>query len=207
MIHFKERLLGLIVFIIYRLYSSTIRYRFRSLSDQIKIRRTFWGRHRVDHGGNVIYAFWHQHEIPLLAAFAGEKNVNMMISSSRDGSILDTVVKLYGFKTMRGSSSRGGRAAYDRCLDALGKGDSVVLAVDGPKGPIFKAKPGATRLSSETQCDIVPVLAFPKKYHQLKKSWSKEMVPLPFSVVDVVIMPKGKYSIEELEEKLSFSLS
>lgn len=149
----------------------------------------------------VIYAFFHQHEFNLLPNFF-DKSIVAIVSNSRDGSLLAGAMEFFGFLTARGSSHRGGNAAFHQCLDYLKKKYSVCVAVDGPKGPIYKVKHGAVTLSQRSGVPIVPISAHPHLAHQFKKSWEQSYLPFPFSKIDVYIGKIKIYELQELEDKL-----
>jgi lysophospholipid acyltransferase (LPLAT)-like uncharacterized protein len=82
------------------------------------------------------------------------------------------------------------------------EGHKFTIAVDGPRGPLYKVKEGITHLSEKTRAPIVPVKAHPKTAYIFRKSWSRTALPLPFSRVDIKIGPIGFYTTEELENKM-----
>ncbi len=149
----------------------------------------------------VIFAFFHQNEFNLLPTFI-DQSIVALVSQSKDGSILAGAMEYFGFLTARGSSHRGGNAAFHECLNYLAQGYSVCVAVDGPKGPIFKVKHGAVTLSERSKIPIVPISARAHCAHQFKKSWEQSYLPYPFSKIDVLIGKVKQYSIEELEQQL-----
>jgi lysophospholipid acyltransferase (LPLAT)-like uncharacterized protein len=62
-------------------------------------------------------------------------------------------------------------------------GNSIVLAVDGPRGPRHLAKAGAFWLAGKTGVPIYPLGGAISRAFVFKKSWSKSRLPLPFSRV------------------------
>ena len=63
----------------------------------------------------VIFAFWHNRLF--LMPFAGrDRKVAVLISRHRDGELISRIMKSFGFDSVRGSSTRGGRAALRRSL-------------------------------------------------------------------------------------------
>ncbi|MEK6555410.1 MAG: hypothetical protein AABZ31_09230, partial [Bdellovibrionota bacterium] len=59
------------------------------------------------------------------------------------------------------------------------------MAVDGPRGPYHKVKPGVFELSKLCGAYVVPVGATCSSAIHFKKSWNKAFLPLPFSKVRV----------------------
>jgi hypothetical protein len=90
-----------------------------------------------------------------------------------------------GYGAIRGSSSSGGRAAYLQAKEHSKAGISVVFAVDGPRGPKYKAKPGALRLSNELN---KPILMFSVSVSRswILSSWDGFMIPKPFAKIAII---------------------
>ena len=81
--------------------------------------------------GPAIFICWHSEETTLLPNCGFTKG-RIMISRSRDGDILASVVQRWGYRVSRGSSSKGAVAALRLMRSAIDKGDNLILAVDGP---------------------------------------------------------------------------
>ncbi|MDR2339788.1 MAG: lysophospholipid acyltransferase family protein [Deltaproteobacteria bacterium] len=154
------------------LYYKTVRFR-------------FFGNLLHPEGKPMIYVCWHSEEVTMLPR-CGFTGGNVMVSKSRDGDILATVISRWGYKVSRGSSSKGAVAALKSLRAALEAGDSIILAVDGPRGPRRKAKAGAFHLSERLGVPICPVGVAVSRAHVFRKSWSLSRVPLPFSRVCAV---------------------
>ena len=126
-----------------------------------------------------------------------------MVSLSKDGRILATALRIFGYKVISGSSSRRSIAVFIEALKKLKRGASFAIAVDGPRGPIFEAKEGVIKLSEKSQRQIYPLRAFPEKYFMFKKAWNKPRLPLPFSKIFIVCGKPGFYSREELSKEIN----
>jgi lysophospholipid acyltransferase (LPLAT)-like uncharacterized protein len=135
--------------------------------------------------GPAIFTCWHCEEVTLLP-HCGFTRGHIMISRSRDGDILASVVQKWGYLVSRGSSSRGAVAALRSMRRAIDRGDNLILAVDGPRGPRQVAKPGAFYLAAKTGRPIYPVGVAVSSAHVFKKSWSHSRLPWPFSRVTAV---------------------
>ena len=59
------------------------------------------------------------------------------------------------------------------------------MAVDGPRGPIYKAKKGVITFAKKTGFPIVTVVTKPHNPYCFKNSWNKALLPKMFSKVDV----------------------
>ena len=136
----------------------------------------------LENGGSLIYASWHQRFFPGITFFATRKPIAIMISQSSDGDLAAHGVKILGWLPVRGSSSRGGRAALKE-LNALAmSGYKIGHIVDGPKGPFGVVKPGLLRIAQATGLPIVPTITSAENNWMLN-SWDKFLVPKLFSRV------------------------
>jgi hypothetical protein len=137
--------------------------------------------------GPVVFAFWHR---SLLACAHRFKNLDIaiLISSSFDGELIARTVELLGFKAVRGSSSRGGAAGLRNMQLAYAAGHRCAFTADGPRGPVFVAKPGTALLANSVGGGLTSgtwvgcFYAVPERAWELK-SWDKFLIPKPFSRV------------------------
>ncbi len=128
-----------------------------------------------------VIILWHDEIFPLIASHADE-HMACVVSQSRDGEILARVLEAFGFRTVRGSSSRGGMRALvgaKRFMEEQGVG--VIFTVDGPRGPRHKVKPGAVFLANLAGSPVVPVRAVMERAKVFHKAWDKFQLPWPFS--------------------------
>src|ERR1035437_2004181 len=97
--------------------------------------------------GPTVFAFWHR---SLLACAHRFRNLDIaiLISSSFDGELIARTVELLGFKAIRGSSSRGGATGLRNLQLAYTAGLRCAITSDGPRGPVFVAKPGTAQLAN-----------------------------------------------------------
>ncbi len=133
----------------------------------------------------MLFAHWHGDEL-VLFHFIGKYRVATMASTSLDGEIMNTAVKLIGGKTTRGSSTRGGVSGL-KGLIRLIKSESrnCSFAVDGPKGPIYQVKPGIFEMSRLLKAEIFPAGVSCSNAWKFEKSWNKTFLPKPFSKIIV----------------------
>jgi lysophospholipid acyltransferase (LPLAT)-like uncharacterized protein len=88
-------------------------------------------------------------------------------------------------EVVRGSSSRGGSTALKQLLRSVrGRGSSPVIVTDGPRGPIYRCKPGLVVLGQMTGAPILPVAGVASSAWRLR-SWDRLIVPRPFARLDV----------------------
>jgi lysophospholipid acyltransferase (LPLAT)-like uncharacterized protein len=126
-----------------------------------------------------IYVFWHRCVLPVMFRYRGRK-LAVMTSSSFDGEYIARIIEKFGFRAVRGSSTRGGVRALLGMHKLIEQGQTVIFTIDGPRGPRYVAKPGPVLLARNTG---VPVRAFHVALERawVFNSWDRFMLPKPFS--------------------------
>ena len=138
-------------------------------------------------GRHVIFCFWHDQLLMMAAGYSGPK-ASVMISASKDGELIARTMTYFNIGSIRGSSSRGGRAAF-RTMIELGKERvDLVFTPDGPRGPRHKIKDGVVQLAKLTGRPIVPAAFACSNGHRFN-SWDRFLLPYPWG--------KGVYSVGE----------
>ena len=196
-----QKFAGLLAGFLYNIYSSTFRYEitFEDPADAKKFYADL--EHRDAYPDNLVFACFHQDDLSLLPRFS-KFGIFVLISNSKDGQILASAVEHMGYRTVRGSSHRGAVGALLSIMKKVGEGHKVTIAVDGPRGPIYKVKDGITAAANKHKKKITPIRGFPRWKIVFKKSWNKATLPLPFTKIDIVIGKITDYDTRSLEEKL-----
>lgn len=133
----------------------------------------------------VILAHFHQDELALVALTPVYK-IATMTSTSKDGELMSTVLRLLGGSVSRGSSTRGGANALRGLISLCRKGANSSFAVDGPRGPIYEVKPGVFELSRLLKSSIYAGGVFCNRSWKFPKAWNQTYLPKPFSHIYVV---------------------
>lgn len=129
---------------------------------------------------NFIFALWHAHQCATYA-ISNRSNLCSLISRSTDGDIITASAGRVGIRAIRGSSKRGGASAALKLIDEAKKGVSLVIAVDGPRGPKFKAKLGIIEIARKSGVPIVPMAWYGKSPFLVKfNTWDEFMFPFIF---------------------------
>jgi lysophospholipid acyltransferase (LPLAT)-like uncharacterized protein len=136
----------------------------------------------LDRYGSLVYASWHQRFFPGITFFSSRKPIAIMISQSRDGEMIARVVDILGWRSVRGSSTRGGVAALRELKELARNGFRIGHIVDGPKGPFGSIKPGLLRIAQVAGKPVVPTITS-AQHKWVFNSWDRFMVPKPFSRV------------------------
>lgn len=172
----KARILATIAFLFYSALKATWRIRIHE-SDSFK--------KALASGEPMVFAHWHGDELGLVYLLPKYRSA-AMASNSKDGEIMNQVIHLFGARTSRGSSSRGGASALKGMVRLAREGWRPSIAVDGPKGPYHKCKPGVFEVSRLVGGQIYPLVAAADRAFIFKKSWNKAFLPKPFAKVQIV---------------------
>jgi lysophospholipid acyltransferase (LPLAT)-like uncharacterized protein len=158
-----------------------------------------------------IYCFWHRAMIPAAWHFRNMQ-IGIMISRSFDGECIARVVEKLGFRPVRGSSSRGGAGALMAMRSQLQEGHPAVFTADGPRGPLYVAKPGAILLARKTGHKICCFHVAVERAWILN-SWDRMIIPKPFSrasfyITSPLVIPADlpQEALEDWRSKLQTDL-
>jgi lysophospholipid acyltransferase (LPLAT)-like uncharacterized protein len=138
-----------------------------------------------DNGRRPIMAFWHGRVLTATYYFR-RRGIVVMISENFDGEWIARIIEKFGFRTSRGSTTRGGQRALLQLKREMDRGQPSGFAVDGPRGPARQAQPGAIWLAKLTGNPVVPFHMEASRYWTLK-SWDRTQIPKPFATVAVAV--------------------
>ncbi|MFO7729024.1 MAG: lysophospholipid acyltransferase family protein [Desulfonatronovibrio sp.] len=156
-----------IVTMLTRAWSLTLKYTRVNYEPVLKLRRK---------KSPIIFAIYHGEMFPLCCLHANEE-ITVVVSRSRDGELIASVLKMMGYNLARGSSSREGlRALRSAARHIKNSNGEVVFTVDGPRGPRHVAKAGIIYLASRSRAYIVPVRVGMRTRHVFK-SWDRFSLP------------------------------
>lgn len=131
-----------------------------------------------DNDEKVIIAFWHNRLLLMGQCYRG-KGIRILISQHKDGELIARVMEIFGFGTVRGSSTRGGAQAMREMIRALKESD-IAITPDGPRGPKYVVQDGVIALARLTGRPIIP-LTFGSSKKKVFASWDAFNLPYPFS--------------------------
>jgi lysophospholipid acyltransferase (LPLAT)-like uncharacterized protein len=134
-------------------------------------------------GERVIYVLWHGSLLPLLWSHR-RRDIAVIVSEHSDGEIIARIALALGFRTVRGSTSRGAARALLGACREVESGHDLAVTVDGPRGPAGTVAPGAPVIAQRTGAAMVPVDAWASSAWRLR-SWDRFMIPKPFARVTV----------------------
>ncbi len=163
-----NRLLSLVLALALRLLGATWRFRIE-------------GEDAFARGPVHVGALWHA-DLVIAAWYYRDRGIVPTVSLSRDGDLFAAALHRMGFRSARGSSSRGGGELLRALIRSVRAGDTIAVPLDGPRGPAREAKPGALYVASVCNVPIQPV-AFRAAPTWRVGSWDRTRIPLPFARV------------------------
>ena len=173
---FKQRL-------VIRFAGLALYWLIRAISATLKFEVAGW-EHHTDREP-LVYCFWHN-RIPIATYFWRHRGIVVMSSRSFDSEYIARFIQRFGYGAAKGSSTRGALAGLIQMIRAVRSGKSAAITVDGPRGPIYEAKPGALLLAKKSGAAILPFSISIDRCWRLP-SWDRIEIPKPFARVFVVI--------------------
>lgn len=193
---FRKYFLPYFVFIFYRLWSSTWKVTvfepesFKNLQKENK---------------RFILGHWHGDELTMLF-FVKTYRLATMTSTSKDGELINKIIHLFGGNTSRGSSTRGSIAGLKGLINLIRKQNyNCNLALDGPKGPYHKVKPGVFEIAKMLKLPIYVSGVYYTDAIHFPKAWNKAFFPKLFA--SVYIHWEGPFFVDEDEDLKSPELA
>lgn len=168
-------------------------------------------------GRPLLWLFWHE-QLSTFVTYAlrfvgGEKFTIVTLGGDPRGNILSTFAAALGASPysvdMQGNPMEAGRKVL-RIIQALKEGKDSFLAPDGPDGPAFEPKAGASFLARKAEAAVIPVGGFTKAGYALRR-WDHYLVPYPFAKLRLVfgepIFVKRRDKDEVVTEKIAAALT
>ncbi len=133
---------------------------------------------------SYVFSMWHQNVIPGMLAQWGRHH-HILLSSSKDGDLLEVSANKMNYVPARGSSTRGGTEAMLKIIKALKDGHNAAVTPDGPTGPAKKLKGGVLNMAKESGAAILPLYVEAARFKSFN-SWDKLRLPWPFTRIIVI---------------------
>jgi len=118
------------------------------------------------------------------SVLVSDMDLYILISQSRDGDLIDRIIKRFKNNSVRGSSSKGGIQALKSLIKIAREGKRIVITPDGPRGPVFQLQSGIITLASQTGLPIIPFHHESLKQKKAK-SWDSMRIPSLFNTIIV----------------------
>jgi lysophospholipid acyltransferase (LPLAT)-like uncharacterized protein len=162
------------------------------VSDDTEVRRVTAGEMPV------IYSLWHGHLLPLLYHHR-DQGVAILISEHSDGEIIARIATSLGYRTVRGSTSRGAARALLGLSRVLSEGGVLAVTPDGPRGPAKSYAPGVAIVAQRTGAPVIAA-AVSAKWAWRLKTWDRFLIPLPFARVRVAYSDAVRIAASDARE-------
>jgi lysophospholipid acyltransferase (LPLAT)-like uncharacterized protein len=124
-----------------------------------------------------VFLLWHEALLPLLWQHR-HQGIAIVVSAAREGRYLSDFAASLGYRSLPGSSTRGGTRALLGAVRELRAGRAVAFTPDGPRGPRREIKPGVIAAAQRGGAPIVPLHAEADRAWRLH-SWDRFMIPKP----------------------------
>lgn len=171
------------------------------INSLVKTLRLKWNGEKLP--DSCVVTFWHSKMIA--GWYISKSNAVALVSASKDGNYLTSILRKWNYHVVRGSSSKHGIEALHQAIDLVTheKVKRIVITPDGPRGPKEVLKRGAFIAASELS---IPLFFLHIKYRdgmKLTKSWDKFELPYPFSVVEISTqrIDTNDFPIEKTEQR------
>lgn len=177
---------------------------------QLQDKMTFIKEYNNPSVAPCVYVLWHKYQF-CVHGLPDRSNLNILISTSKDGDIVSEFCTRMGYKVVRGSAGRKGSVSSTlSMIEKLRNGESVAIMVDGPRGPLYKVKKGAIMIAREANVPIVPVYWYSTDPTYITiPSWDKMKTPFgPCRLLNVYGQPiyTQGLSDDEVAQKIKDSL-
>ena len=132
----------------------------------------------------AVFVFWHGRSMMLSPIVClGGMRAYAVASRHKDGRMMAKLQRLFGLKSIYGSSSDGGISVLRQGVRVLRRGDySMCMSPDGPGGPSLRVQDGALYFAKMTGAPIIPV-CYSVSHAWFQKRWDRYLVALPFSLI------------------------
>jgi|TARA_Y100001949_G_C15980834_1_gene328261 lysophospholipid acyltransferase (LPLAT)-like uncharacterized protein len=176
-----------------QIFDNTLKTRFQSSIGKWML-KLLYGTNRWDIRGtdhylsllgkkqSVIISCWHGHLLAPFMHLSGKQYYGL-VGTHRDGEIISRIGHDFGWRLLRGSSSKRGPEAFVEIVKILRHPPALVaITPDGPKGPPRIPKPGIIQAAKKTGAFIVPV-AVHSTQNWTFVNWDTFYVEKPFGTI------------------------
>lgn len=135
----------------------------------------------------LIVAFWHNELLLATHLFSLECSfpLSAVISKSRDGMLLNSIIKQFGHMNVVEVAHDNRSGALREIISQLKQGQVVLITPDGPRGPWKKAKVGVGFAAKKSKATVLALSITIDKYWKLP---TKDGILLP--------KPRAKIKVE-----------
>lgn len=169
------RLITLVGTVAIRLIGSTLRYEF-SIEGAGSRQPGF---PEALFSSPVAFGFWHACIFAATYYHRG-REIGVLTSRSFDGEYIARTIENFGYRALRGSSTRGVVGGLRAMIRHVREAHVAAFTCDGPQGPAYVAKPGPVLLARQTGAPLCVFHIGLSSSWELK-TWDRMKIPKPFS--------------------------
>ncbi len=132
----------------------------------------------------AVFIFWHGRSMMLSPIICiGGMRGYAIASRHKDGRMMAKLQRLFGLRSIYGSTSEGGISVLRQGVRILRDGRyNLCLSPDGPGGPSLRVQDGALYFAKMSGAPIIPV-CFSCSHSWFQDRWDRYLVALPFSKI------------------------
>lgn len=156
--------------------------------------------------GKCMIMLWHNRLALapfILYRFAPQFIFAALISASRDGDMLTTVVQSYKQGRVIKVPHQARYQALKELIRSIEENDHIaIITPDGPRGPRYDLKPGIAVAALETGASVVALNWSADRFWELK-TWDRLRIPKPFAKIKITFEAPVKFlkdSLPSLEQ-------
>lgn len=184
--------------------------RFFYSTNDWKIEGSHHYKNAIKKGQSVIIASWHSTLLTVFMSLSYKNFYGLAGNHYPEAEIISRIGAKLGWRVVRGSSTNGGKEAYEKMLTILKQpGNVFAITPDGPQGPAKKPKAGAIRAAQKTGAVIVPAAGQSTKRWSFH-NWDTFYLSKPYGKIVQIygepIMLKPSESFSDCEERLRLAL-
>jgi lysophospholipid acyltransferase (LPLAT)-like uncharacterized protein len=137
------------------------------------------------YAGAAVYVNWHRH-LQYLLIHHGRYGRWLLVSPAPYMLPVHALCRRLGLRLVTGTSGYRGQDAVANLAAHVRAGDSAMLAVDGPAGPVEVVKPGCVHLAQQAGVPIIPVAFASHRGWQDESRWDRMLFAVAGDDVAVV---------------------
>jgi lysophospholipid acyltransferase (LPLAT)-like uncharacterized protein len=180
-----------------RFYAAATAWAIRSFGDSFDITRvmTIGAEQFFLESKQCVLAMYHGQIMGMSHSVRQRDKITVLISRHRDGEFIARAAEKLTYKVARGSQTHRAIEGAIQLVKAAKRDQSLMMTVDGPRGPVYKAKMGTIRIAEMTGMPILPFVCKPRKAHHFH-GWDRMMgawwgTPMLYLYGDPISVPRG----------------
>jgi len=158
----------------------------------IAIKLIYWSNKKEIRRGDIlvrfrkkpaIFVLWHGRTMMLSPMIQSLRVGGYVVASKHmDGRMMAKLQRMFGLRTVYGSTHQGAMDVLRKGLRVLKDGHVLCITPDGPKGPRMRLSDGCLYFAKMSGAPIVPVCYSATK-SKIWKKWDRFMITKPFGKV------------------------